>query len=108
MSTPNLQATRAAIAHAVRRGDAEAEAAARTVHTTALLSRQIKSALDDAPPLSASQRYELALLVLGGGRDISALTGVRLEAHLREAIAVGGLTPEQRLRMAAVLRGLVQ
>lgn len=112
MQQPNLQATRAAIAHAVRRGDAEAEAKARTIHTTALLSRQIKTALDESPPLAISQRYQLALLVLTGGRDVSDLTEARLEAHIRAAIEGTALdqplTAEQRLRLAAVLRGLVQ
>ena len=108
----NLQVTRALISQAVRRCDAEAEAEARRFHATALLERYIAHALADAPPLHASQRYELALLLLTGGRDLAALTEVRLEAHIRDAFREGphgpGLTLDQRIRLTVVMRGLIR
>ncbi len=112
MSSPNLQSTRAQISLAVRRGDAQAEADARRTHATALLEKQITEVLADAPPLYAPQRYQLALLLLFGGRATSALTEAQVEAHIRDAfrdtVSGPGLTPDQRLRLAAIMRGLVR
>jgi hypothetical protein len=61
---------RARLAGYKRRGRPDSDpdvVAARRQLRTAKFEADIKALVDDAPPLSALQRNELALLLLGGG-----------------------------------------
>ena len=58
-----LARTRSAIAVAVRKGDAQAEADARRAHVAARLEEDIREAVDAWPPLTAEQRDRLAAIL---------------------------------------------
>lgn len=66
MSDPVLVA-RSRVARAVQRHDAEDEFAGRQQLAAAKLERAVREAIAAAPPLTAEQKQNIAMLLLTGG-----------------------------------------
>ncbi len=66
MSDPVLVA-RSRVARAVQRRDAKEEHAARQELAAAHLERAVRAAIAAAPPLTAEQKQNIAMLLLTGG-----------------------------------------